>query len=53
MSPVPSRYASVAHRSTPSTSGLAFFVYAPGFRTPFGHYHREQEEAYVVVGGSG
>ena len=23
------------------------------FRSPFGHRHREQEEAYVVVGGSG
>jgi mannose-6-phosphate isomerase-like protein (cupin superfamily) len=33
--------------------GISFFRYAPGFRTPFGHYHREQEEAYVVVGGSG
>jgi mannose-6-phosphate isomerase-like protein (cupin superfamily) len=33
--------------------GVSFFRYGPGFRTPFGHYHREQEEAYVVVGGSG
>jgi uncharacterized cupin superfamily protein len=33
--------------------GVSFFRYAPGFRTPFGHWHREQEEAYVVVGGSG
>ena len=33
--------------------GVSFFRYAPGFRTPFGHRHREQEEAYVVVAGSG
>jgi mannose-6-phosphate isomerase-like protein (cupin superfamily) len=33
--------------------GVSFFRYSPGFRTPFGHRHREQEEAYVVVGGSG
>ena len=33
--------------------GVSFFRYAPGFRAPFGHRHREQEEAYVVVGGSG
>jgi mannose-6-phosphate isomerase-like protein (cupin superfamily) len=25
----------------------------PGFRTPFGHKHRRQEELYVVVSGSG
>ncbi len=33
--------------------GISYFRYDPGFRTPFGHRHREQEEAYVVVGGSG
>jgi quercetin dioxygenase-like cupin family protein len=33
--------------------GVSLFHYAPGFRIPFGHYHREQEEAYVVIGGSG
>jgi mannose-6-phosphate isomerase-like protein (cupin superfamily) len=25
----------------------------PNFRTPFGHRHKEQEELYVVVSGSG
>ena len=25
----------------------------PGFRTPFGHKHKKQEELYVVVRGSG
>jgi mannose-6-phosphate isomerase-like protein (cupin superfamily) len=33
--------------------GVSFFRYAPGFRSPVGHRHREQEEAYVVVAGSG
>jgi mannose-6-phosphate isomerase-like protein (cupin superfamily) len=33
--------------------GVSYFRYNPNFRTPFGHHHREQEEAYVVVGGSG
>jgi gentisate 1,2-dioxygenase len=26
---------------------------APGFRTPFGHRHKHQEELYVIVAGSG
>jgi mannose-6-phosphate isomerase-like protein (cupin superfamily) len=33
--------------------GISHFRYAPNFRAPTGHRHREQEEAYVVVGGSG
>jgi mannose-6-phosphate isomerase-like protein (cupin superfamily) len=33
--------------------GVSYFRYAPGFRAPYGHRHREQEEAYVIVGGSG
>ena len=33
--------------------GVTYFRYAPGFRSPIGHSHREQEEAYVVVSGSG
>jgi mannose-6-phosphate isomerase-like protein (cupin superfamily) len=33
--------------------GVSLFRYAPDFRAPFGHHHREQEEAYVVVAGSG
>jgi mannose-6-phosphate isomerase-like protein (cupin superfamily) len=32
--------------------GLGWFRMAPGFRFPFGHTHREQEEVYVVVSGS-
>jgi mannose-6-phosphate isomerase-like protein (cupin superfamily) len=33
--------------------GVSYFRYGPGFRSPMGHRHREQEEAYVVVSGSG
>jgi mannose-6-phosphate isomerase-like protein (cupin superfamily) len=33
--------------------GISHWRYAPGFRNPLGHRHREQEEAYVVVSGSG
>jgi quercetin dioxygenase-like cupin family protein len=33
--------------------GISRFTYAPNVRNPTGHSHREQEEAYVVVGGSG
>jgi quercetin dioxygenase-like cupin family protein len=33
--------------------GVSYFRYAPGYRARAGHRHREQEEAYVVVGGSG
>ena len=33
--------------------GVSHWRYAPGFRAPGGHRHREQEEVYVVVGGSG
>lgn len=33
--------------------GVSYFRYAPGYRAPYGHRHREQEEAYVVVAGSG
>jgi quercetin dioxygenase-like cupin family protein len=33
-------------------SGMSYFRIAPGFRTPFGHRHAEQEEIYVVVSGS-
>jgi mannose-6-phosphate isomerase-like protein (cupin superfamily) len=33
--------------------GVSHWRYAPNFRTPGGHTHGEQEEAYVVVSGSG
>ena len=33
--------------------GVSYFRYGPNYRSPVGHRHREQEEAYVVVRGSG
>ena len=33
--------------------GVSHWRYAPNFRSPFNHTHRVQEEAYVVVSGSG
>ena len=33
--------------------GVTYMRYAPGVRSPMAHSHREQEEAYVVIGGSG
>src|SRR3954467_8648316 len=33
--------------------GVSHFRWAPDVRSPAGHSHREQEEAYVVVAGSG
>jgi mannose-6-phosphate isomerase-like protein (cupin superfamily) len=32
---------------------VSYFRYGPGIRSPSGHRHREQEEVYIVVGGSG
>jgi mannose-6-phosphate isomerase-like protein (cupin superfamily) len=33
--------------------GVGYERLAPNFRVPFGHTHKEQEELYVIVGGSG
>jgi quercetin dioxygenase-like cupin family protein len=33
--------------------GISRFSFAANLRSPFAHSHREQEEAYVVVSGSG
>jgi mannose-6-phosphate isomerase-like protein (cupin superfamily) len=33
--------------------GITYLRYAPNVRSPMAHSHREQEEAYVVVRGSG
>ena len=33
--------------------GVSYFRYSAGARSPVAHSHREQEEAYIVVGGSG
>ena len=45
-----SRFARVPLRL--ENSGLSYFRVASGFRAPFGHTHREQEEIYVVLSGS-
>ena len=34
-------------------SGLSYQRIPPGYRFPYGHTHKEQEEVYVVVRGSG
>jgi mannose-6-phosphate isomerase-like protein (cupin superfamily) len=34
-------------------SGISYQRLDPGSRVPFGHKHAEQEELYLVVGGSG
>jgi uncharacterized cupin superfamily protein len=33
-------------------SGISYQRLAPGFRVPFGHKQKRQEELYVLVGGS-
>jgi mannose-6-phosphate isomerase-like protein (cupin superfamily) len=33
--------------------GVTYLRYEPGVRSPVGHSHREQEEVYVIVSGSG
>jgi quercetin dioxygenase-like cupin family protein len=33
--------------------GVSHFRYAPNLRSPMGHRHGEQEEAYIVVAGAG
>ena len=33
--------------------GVTYIRYEAGVRSPMAHSHREQEEAYVVTGGSG
>jgi uncharacterized cupin superfamily protein len=33
--------------------GISYFRYEPGVRASMAHSHREQEEAYIVVSGSG
>jgi uncharacterized cupin superfamily protein len=34
-------------------AALSYQRVPPGYRFPYGHTHRTQEEVYVVVGGSG
>jgi len=35
-----------------STLGVSHFSLDPGFRMPFGHRHKDQEEVYVIVRGT-
>jgi mannose-6-phosphate isomerase-like protein (cupin superfamily) len=35
------------------SSGLSYQRVPPGYRFPYGHTHKRQEEVYVVVGGGG
>ena len=51
---VPGLEGRFGRKHTGSTDlGVSHWRYAPGTRNPTGHSHREQEEAYVVVSGSG
>jgi mannose-6-phosphate isomerase-like protein (cupin superfamily) len=34
-------------------SGISYQRLAPGYRMPFAHRHREQEEVYVILEGGG
>lgn len=34
-------------------AGVSYLRVAPNYRIPFGHSHKNQEEVYVVVAGSG
>lgn len=50
----PSLEARFARRALGGTVvGVGRETLAPGFRVPFGHTHRDQEEVYVVLRGSG
>ena len=33
-------------------TAISYLRVAPGFRLPFGHTHKRQEEVYLLVGGS-
>jgi quercetin dioxygenase-like cupin family protein len=33
-------------------AGLSYIRIAPGFRIPYGHKHKNQEEVYVLVSGN-
>jgi len=35
-----------------SHAGISYVKLGPGWRAPFGHTHKMQEEIYVLVGGS-
>jgi mannose-6-phosphate isomerase-like protein (cupin superfamily) len=33
-------------------SGVSYLRFGPGWRTPYGHTHKQQEEIYILVSGS-
>ncbi len=35
-----------------ASSGVSYLELGPGWRVPFGHSHKQQEEIYVLVNGS-
>jgi mannose-6-phosphate isomerase-like protein (cupin superfamily) len=35
-----------------SNAGISYLRLGPGYRAPFGHKHKQQEEIYVLVSGS-
>jgi mannose-6-phosphate isomerase-like protein (cupin superfamily) len=52
--PNPDRAVKFARSSIGSEHlGVSYFKYAPNFHATGGHSHREQEEVYVVISGSG
>jgi mannose-6-phosphate isomerase-like protein (cupin superfamily) len=52
--PGPDREAKFARSKIGSEHlGVSYFRYGPNFHSTLGHSHREQEEVYVVVSGSG
>jgi mannose-6-phosphate isomerase-like protein (cupin superfamily) len=52
--PNPDREAKFARSQIGSEHlGISYFRYGPNVRSSLGHSHREQEEVYVVISGSG
>jgi len=35
-----------------ANAGISYLKFGPGFRVPFGHTHKQQEEIYVLITGS-
>lgn len=34
-----------------ASAGISYLKFGPGFRVPFGHTHKTQEEIYVLISG--
>ena len=48
-----SRRGSAARRWSLQQFGFSYQKFQPNYRQGFGHVHKEQEELYLVIGGSG